>query len=247
MVLAWPADQALCHGLPAAQTKAPHSEPYLTKHVSYCPVAACCSFFAVVQTYGTQGLAFGGPVVVIWGWLAVAICSMCVALCLAELVSGRCRCFWRRPQWPALHHMLLRSALHSQPRADCTTGALCWPRQGGARWCAGSQDGEAVRRQSMGRATRGGHTAPGGPYSVRLHGWALAVCAHRLNLLGQVAFTASLELVRTAGSAGAMPAGADGAQMLHVLCAGAHQLHRHAGVAAHTGATWWVGRTSLWA
>ncbi|KAG2425113.1 hypothetical protein HXX76_014022 [Chlamydomonas incerta] len=46
------------------------------------------SFFAINDTYGTQGMAYGGPVSVIWGWVICSVFSLCVALCLAELLSA---------------------------------------------------------------------------------------------------------------------------------------------------------------
>ncbi|KAJ9514932.1 hypothetical protein QJQ45_002721 [Haematococcus lacustris] len=62
---------------------------------------ACCtvgimSIWASSEAYATQGLAYGGPVVVsglhviqvIWGWVLVSCFSMAIALCMAELVSA---------------------------------------------------------------------------------------------------------------------------------------------------------------
>ncbi|KXZ41898.1 hypothetical protein GPECTOR_249g616 [Gonium pectorale] len=46
------------------------------------------SFYAVADTYGTQGMAYGGPVSVIWGWVLCSVFSLIVALCLAELLSA---------------------------------------------------------------------------------------------------------------------------------------------------------------
>ncbi|GFR41746.1 hypothetical protein Agub_g2500, partial [Astrephomene gubernaculifera] len=46
------------------------------------------SFFAIVDMYGTQGLAYGGPVSVVWGWAISAVFSIAVALSLAELLSA---------------------------------------------------------------------------------------------------------------------------------------------------------------
>ncbi|GFH13453.1 amino acid carrier 1 [Haematococcus lacustris] len=46
------------------------------------------SVWALVDSYSTQGLAYGGPVAVIWGWVLVSCFSMAIALCMAELVSA---------------------------------------------------------------------------------------------------------------------------------------------------------------
>ncbi|KAG2482819.1 hypothetical protein HYH03_018260 [Edaphochlamys debaryana] len=46
------------------------------------------SFYAFMETYGTQGLAYGGPVSVMWGWVLCSVFSIVVALCLAELLSA---------------------------------------------------------------------------------------------------------------------------------------------------------------
>ncbi|GFH18778.1 uncharacterized protein HaLaN_15635, partial [Haematococcus lacustris] len=46
------------------------------------------SIWASSEAYATQGLAYGGPVVVIWGWVLVSCFSMAIALCMAELVSA---------------------------------------------------------------------------------------------------------------------------------------------------------------
>ncbi|KAG2452188.1 hypothetical protein HYH02_003219 [Chlamydomonas schloesseri] len=46
------------------------------------------SFFAMNDTYGTQGMAYGGPVAVVWGWVVCSCFSLVVALCLAELLSA---------------------------------------------------------------------------------------------------------------------------------------------------------------
>lgn len=46
------------------------------------------SFFVLVDTFGSQGLAYGGPVAVIWGWVVCSVFSLVVALVMAELLSA---------------------------------------------------------------------------------------------------------------------------------------------------------------
>ncbi|EFJ39879.1 amino acid carrier 1, partial [Volvox carteri f. nagariensis] len=46
------------------------------------------SFFVLADTYGKYGLAYGGPVSVIWGWVICSAFSLVVAFCLAELLSA---------------------------------------------------------------------------------------------------------------------------------------------------------------
>lgn len=40
------------------------------------------------DTFGSQGLAYGGPVAVIWGWVVCSVFSLVVALVMAELLSA---------------------------------------------------------------------------------------------------------------------------------------------------------------
>ncbi|GFH20872.1 uncharacterized protein HaLaN_18071, partial [Haematococcus lacustris] len=53
-----------------------------------CCAAATMSIWVATDSYATQGLAYGGPVVVIWGWVLVSCLSVAIALCMAELVSA---------------------------------------------------------------------------------------------------------------------------------------------------------------
>ncbi|GFH15316.1 uncharacterized protein HaLaN_11520 [Haematococcus lacustris] len=53
-----------------------------------CCAAATMSVWVAIDSYATQGLAYGGPVVVIWGWVLVSCFSVAIALCMAELVSA---------------------------------------------------------------------------------------------------------------------------------------------------------------
>ncbi|GLC42331.1 hypothetical protein PLESTM_001321800 [Pleodorina starrii] len=46
------------------------------------------SFFVLADTYGKYGLAYGGPISVIWGWIICSVFSLVVACCLAELLSA---------------------------------------------------------------------------------------------------------------------------------------------------------------
>ncbi|GIL61708.1 hypothetical protein Vafri_16105 [Volvox africanus] len=46
------------------------------------------SFFALSDTYGKYGLAYGGPISVVWGWVICSVFSLVVAFCLAELLSA---------------------------------------------------------------------------------------------------------------------------------------------------------------
>ncbi|GFH30049.1 uncharacterized protein HaLaN_28823 [Haematococcus lacustris] len=74
------------HSLPSA------SSQDLRRGFSWVCNAACAysilSVWGVVEYYSTQGLAYGGPVAVIWGWVLVSCFSMAIALCMAELVSA---------------------------------------------------------------------------------------------------------------------------------------------------------------
>ncbi len=52
--------------------------------------SVCCPLCSVwpAESYSTQGLAYGGPVVMVWGWIVVSFFSLVIAACLAELVSA---------------------------------------------------------------------------------------------------------------------------------------------------------------
>ena len=41
----------------------------------------------LAASFGT-GVVYGGPVVCLWGWILACVCSMCVALGMAELASA---------------------------------------------------------------------------------------------------------------------------------------------------------------
>ncbi|GFH25465.1 uncharacterized protein HaLaN_23433 [Haematococcus lacustris] len=64
----------------------------LHRSLSWVANAACAynimGFWAVMGMYARIGMANGGPVVVIWGWVLVSCFSMAIALCMAELVSA---------------------------------------------------------------------------------------------------------------------------------------------------------------
>lgn len=57
-----------------------------------------CALHMLADSYTTQGLAYGGPVVAVWGWVVVSFFSLIVAACMAELLSafptsGAVRCW----------------------------------------------------------------------------------------------------------------------------------------------------------
>ncbi|KAL6755552.1 amino acid permease-domain-containing protein [Haematococcus lacustris] len=64
----------------------------MPRTLSLASNAACAvsvmSCWTTGATFSAQGLAYGGPVAVIWGWLLVSCASLAVAACLAELVSA---------------------------------------------------------------------------------------------------------------------------------------------------------------
>lgn len=43
---------------------------------------------ACAGTFGSIGITFGGPVVMVWGWLFVTACTCLVGLSMAELASA---------------------------------------------------------------------------------------------------------------------------------------------------------------
>lgn len=50
-------------------------------------ISAMSVLLSVTASFGT-GLTYGGPVVIIWGWIGVSVCCICVALGMAELASA---------------------------------------------------------------------------------------------------------------------------------------------------------------
>ncbi|KAJ9515107.1 hypothetical protein QJQ45_028895, partial [Haematococcus lacustris] len=145
---------------PPSSHASPATEPILElRRTLNLATNACCavgimSIWASSEAYATQGLAYGGPVVVIWGWVLVSCFSMAIALCMAELVSA----------FPTSAHSV-------KPH---TQSALAWwlPLPGGLYYWSYMLAPVRYRR-----------------LACWMTGW--------INMLGQVATTAALELMIT--------------------------------------------------
>lgn len=123
-----------------------------------------CPLHCQTASFNT-GLSYGGPVVCIFGWLAVSFVMLCVALGMAELASAYPTSGgegWRLP-WPQLQnrspwslarlhtrHLHLVSPVDARPRLPanqpssallqaCTTGSTNWRAHGWRPLRAGLQ------------------------------------------------------------------------------------------------------------
>ncbi len=47
-----------------------------------------CSRLVCAETFSLQGLTYGGPIVILVGWLAVSLAALAISSCLAELCSA---------------------------------------------------------------------------------------------------------------------------------------------------------------
>lgn len=60
-------------------------------------ISAMSVLLSVYASFYT-GLYYGGPAVMVWGWIGVSLCCICIALGMAELVGGPGRpCMCHRP------------------------------------------------------------------------------------------------------------------------------------------------------
>lgn len=59
---------------------------------SPCPPASIIKLDApellLAGTFGAIGVTYGGPIVMVWGWLFVTACTLLVSLSMAELASA---------------------------------------------------------------------------------------------------------------------------------------------------------------
>ena len=74
-----------------------------------------CSPWSALAGLLTVGLQAGGPPVMIWSWVGVSLCSVAVALCMAEMSSA----------WPVAGGQYSWVALLAPPKIVREMSYLC--------------------------------------------------------------------------------------------------------------------------